>query len=68
MISRSFRKAAAGRSAGASASAVTKNSDGSYEATISGGRVAEFGRWCGRIRFTADEYDTGCLLDEAEWE
>ena len=47
---------------------VAKNPDGSYEVTVSGGRIAEFERWCGKIWFTADEYDTGCLLDGAQWE
>lgn len=47
---------------------VAKNSEGSYEVTVSGGRVASFERWCGKIWFRADEYDTGCFLDEAVWE
>ncbi len=47
---------------------VAKNSEGSYEVTVNGGRVASFGRWCGKIWFSEDEYDTGCLLDETEWE
>ena len=48
--------------------AVARNGDGSYEVTVSGGRVAEFKRWCSKIWFSEDEYDTGCFLDEAEWE
>ena len=47
---------------------VAKNPEGSYEVTVTGGRVASFPRWCGKISFTADEYDTGCFLDEAVWE
>ena len=47
---------------------VAKNPDGSYEVTVSGGTVAEFERWCEAIWFTAVEFDTGCFLDEAEWE
>ena len=45
---------------------VTKNPDGSYEVTVTGGRVADFQRWCDKIWFTADEYDTGCFLNGAE--
>ena len=48
--------------------AVARNDDGSYEVTVSGGRVAEFTRWCSKIWFSDYEYDTGCLLDEGEWE
>ena len=47
---------------------VAKNPDGSYEVTVSGGRVASFERWCDKIWFSGDEYDTGCFLDEAVWE
>ena len=46
---------------------VARNAEGSYEVTVSGGQVAEYERWCQRIWF-ADEYDTGCFLDDAEWE
>ena len=41
---------------------------GSWEVTVSGGRVAEFETWCNPIWFSGTEYDTGCFLDEAEWE
>ena len=45
-----------------------RNSDGSYEVTVSGGKVAEFQKWCFPIWFPVeegeDEYDTGCLLNE----
>ena len=47
---------------------VAKNPDGSYEVTVSGGRIAEFERWCTKIWFTADEFDTDCFLDDAVWE
>ena len=47
---------------------VAKNDDGSYEVTVSGGRIAGFERWCEKIWFTENEYDTGCFLDTAEWE
>ena len=47
--------------------AVTKNGDGSYEVTVSGGIVAEFEVWCRPIWFSVKEYDTGCYLDEAVW-
>ena len=49
---------------------VARNRDGSYEVTVSGGKTAEFETWCNRIWFADDdyEYDTGCYLDEAEWE
>lgn len=45
---------------------VTKNPDGSYEVTVSDGKVAEFEVWCHKIWFSS-EYDTGCYLDEAVW-
>ena len=44
---------------------VAKNLDGSYDVTVSGGKVAEFDRWCPAIWFSGEEYDTGCLLDGA---
>ena len=47
---------------------VARNADGSYQVTVSGGTVAEFERWCDKIWFSAEEYDTGCFLDGAEWE
>ena len=44
--------------------AVSKNEDGSYHVSISGGRVAEFEPWCIPIWFAQPiEYDTGCLMD-----
>jgi hypothetical protein len=43
---------------------VTRNSDGSYEVTVSGGKVAEFPRWCNQIHGSPNRYDTGCLLNE----
>ena len=48
---------------------VTGNPDGSYEVTVSGGKVAEFQKWCVPIWFVSsqqleDRYDTGCLLSE----
>ena len=42
---------------------VSRNDDGSYEVSVSGGRVAEFQRWCNTIWFEFGEYDTGCVLD-----
>ena len=45
-----------------------KNADGSWDVTLTGGLVAEFERWCTPIWFSGEEYDTGCFLDEAEWE
>ena len=53
---------------GGVAVSVARNPDGSYEVTVKGGRVASFPRWCGKIWDTADEYDTGCFLDEVDWE
>ena len=47
---------------------VTRNRDGSYAVTVSGGRVAEFERWCSGIWFAGNEYDTGCYLDYSRWE
>ncbi len=44
---------------------VSRNEDGSYEVVVSGGRVAEFTPWCVSLWFSRDEYDTGCLLDQA---
>ena len=45
-----------------------KNPDGSYDVTVTGGRVAAFTRRCHPMWSSATEYDTGCLLDEAQWE
>ena len=42
---------------------VTRNQNGSYNVTVSGGTVAEFEVWCSNIWF-ANEYDTGCYLEE----
>ena len=47
--------------------AVAKNRDGSYDVTVSGGRVAGFEVWCRPFWFEKG-YDTGCFLDEAVWE
>lgn len=48
---------------------VARNQDGSYEVTVSGGKIAEFQRWCSEIWLSSaenleDRYDTGCLLSE----
>ena len=45
---------------------VSRNDDGSYEVSVSGGRVVEFQRWCNTIWFAFGEYDTGCTLNEGE--
>ena len=45
---------------------VSRNGDGSYDATVSGGRVAEFKPWCAVIWFEFGKYDTGCALDDGE--
>ena len=47
--------------------AVRKNTDGSFDVTVSGGKAAEFEVWCPTIWFS-DEYDTGCYLDQAVWD
>ena len=41
----------------------TKNSDGSYDVTVSGGRTAGYEPWCVPIWFPPGGYDTGCTLD-----
>ncbi|MYD96687.1 MAG: hypothetical protein F4X98_04785 [Gammaproteobacteria bacterium] len=41
---------------------VSRNPDGSFDVTISGGRVAEFEPWCARFSFVP-AYETGCRLD-----
>ena len=46
---------------------VKENPDGSYDVTVSGGKVADFEVWCLSI-WLSDEYDTGCYLDEAVWD
>ena len=40
----------------------SRNDDGSYDVSVSGGRVAEFQPWCAIIWFAFGEYDTGCAL------
>ena len=45
---------------------VSRNGDGSYEVSVSGGRVAEFQPWCNTIWFAFGEYNTGCALDGGE--
>ena len=40
---------------------VTKNANGSYDVTVSGGKIAEYEPWCRSIWFSG-EYDTGCAL------
>ncbi len=45
---------------------VSRNDDGSYEVSVSGGRVAEFQPWCNTIWFAFGEYDAGCVLDGGE--
>ena len=42
-----------------------KNPDGSYEVTVSGGKTAEFKKWCGFIPSPLEdiEYDIGCSLE-----
>ena len=47
---------------------VEKNADGTWDVTVTGGLVAEFERWCFPMWFSGTEYDTGCFLDEAEWD
>ena len=43
---------------------VSKNADGGYDATVSGGRIAEFSPWCVPIWFPPGGYDAGCTLEE----
>ncbi len=45
---------------------VSRNQDGSYEVSVSGGRVAEYPPWCTSIRFAFGENDTGCALDDGD--
>ena len=47
---------------------VEKNADGTWDVTVTGGLVAEFERWCFPMWFSGTEYDTGCFMDEAQWE
>lgn len=44
--------------------AVSKNEDGSYDVSVSGGKVAEFTPWCRWIWFFFGTYDTGCALND----
>ena len=46
---------------------VSRNEDGSYDVTVSAGRVAEFTPWCAVIWSAFGENDTGCALDGGEW-
>lgn len=43
---------------------VSKNLDGSFDVSVSGGKTAAFERWCQYIWFSEGEYDTGCSLDQ----
>ena len=43
---------------------VTRNADGSYDVTLSGGRFATFENWCQTLRVRYGEFDTGCELDD----
>ena len=47
---------------------VKKNTDGSYDVSVSGGKVADFEVWCAPMWFSGEEYDTGCYLDQAVWD
>lgn len=42
---------------------VNKNTDDTWNISVSGGKVAEYERWCQTIWFSGTEYDTGCSLD-----
>ena len=45
---------------------VSRNADGSYDVSVSGGKTAAFDPWCFPIWFAEPpEYDTGCQLDGA---
>ena len=46
--------------------AVRENGDGSYEVTVSGGRIAEYEPWCIPIWFSG-EYDAGCMLEDVDF-
>ena len=46
---------------------VTENPDGSYDVTVSGGRIAEYEPWCIPIWFPPGGYDDGCLLDSFDF-
>ena len=45
--------------------AVSKNEDGSYQVTVSGGKIAEFQPWCIPIGDN-DEFDTPCIWDTSK--
>ena len=45
---------------------VSRNDDGSYQVSVSGGRIAEFTPWCNTIWFAFGEFDTGCALESGE--
>lgn len=48
---------------------VSRNRDGSYEVSVTGGRTAAFEPWCYPLWFASPiEYDVGCFLDAAVWE
>ncbi len=42
---------------------VSKNADGSYDVSVSGGKIADYIPWCIPIWFPPGGYDTGCALD-----
>lgn len=42
------------------------NGDGSWIVRVSGGKMAEFERWCEPFWFSGEEYDTGCSLDQEQ--
>ena len=46
---------------------VSKNADGGYDATVSGGKIAEFGAWCVPIWFPPGGYDDGCALADFDF-
>lgn len=43
---------------------ISRNEDGSYQVSVTGGRIAEFKPWCPSIWFTFGKYDTGCSFDK----
>ena len=43
---------------------VSRNKDGSYEVSVSGGQIAQFPPWCATAWFAFGEYDTGCALND----
>ncbi len=48
---------------------VSRNGDGSYEVSVTGGRIAAFEPWCVPLWFRpGTEYDSGCFLDSSDWE